>query len=204
MFPRSGPPQKLRCPWGRVRPPQGSAGGRPAEQGRPMHRQAGGAEARRRLDKTHRRREPDSVGAFYFKVAGCWVVGFPFPLSTLLKEARDQTFLAHPGGSAVALATPGCLPVAMGSSGRCARTATPAGPRPVCGVVWTAHQRDRKREIRSGSLAGRNRTQKELGKEGEAFLFSLDGGEEGGCTQSSDCRAQRCLHFCPFRSQQHE
>lgn len=46
VFPRSDPPQKLRCPRGRVRPPRGSAGGRPAEQGRPMHRQASGAEAR--------------------------------------------------------------------------------------------------------------------------------------------------------------
>lgn len=41
------------------------------------------------------------------------------------------------------------------------------------------------------------------GREGKV-TFSLDGGEEGGCTQSSNCRAQRCLHLCPFRSQQHE
>lgn len=100
----SGPPEAQPG----VAPPSrgGRCTGRPVGQGRGV-----------RPDTTHRRREPDSVGAFYFKVAGCWVVGFPFPLSTLLKEARDQPFLVHPGGRAMSLAMPGCLPGAKGSSG---------------------------------------------------------------------------------------
>lgn len=65
---------------------------------------------------------------------------------------------------------PAAAAVAAGSSRRWAWAAVPAGPRPVCGAVWTAHQRDRERELRSGWLAGRNRAQKELGKEGEVFL----------------------------------
>lgn len=39
---------------------------------------------------------------------------------------------------------------------------------------------------------------------GGTVTFSLDGGEEGGGTQRSHRRAQRCPHVCPFGSQQHE
>lgn len=50
------------------------------EAGAPAGRRGGGEGSG--PDKTHRRGEPDSVGAFYFKSVGCWVVGFSFPLST--------------------------------------------------------------------------------------------------------------------------
>lgn len=55
-----------------------------------------------------------------------------------------------------------------------------------------------------GRFAGQQGTAGGTGVWEGKVTFSLDGGEEGGCTQSSNCRAQRCLHFCPFRSQQHE
>lgn len=71
---------EAKLPQGRVQPPQGSVGGRPAKLGRLVSQQGRGRGSIQ--DKTHRRREPDSVGVFYFKAVGCWVVGFPFPLST--------------------------------------------------------------------------------------------------------------------------
>lgn len=87
-------------------------------------------------DKTHRRREPDSVGAFYFKAAGCWVVGFSFPLSTQLNETlqhRDQPFLVCQRGSATGPSRAG-LPAASSHGSGLLRALHPGGhaSRLVC------------------------------------------------------------------------
>jgi len=171
---RSGPPRRAKRPRGSVRPPQGSAGGRPAEQGRPVCQQGEGEGSSR--DRTRRRREPDSVGAFYFRAAGCWVVGFSFPLPTQLMESlqpRAQPFSVGQQGSA---AGPGCagLPAA-GSRGsgllRALRPGSHAGRPASCLRGGADSTPERQREGATVRLlAGRNRAQKELGKEGEAFL----------------------------------
>lgn len=80
--------RSLRCPWGRVRPPQGSAGGRPAEQGRPMHRQAGGAEARRPAGQNTQAQRARLCWSILFQ--SCWLLGSRFSVSSLNITKRGQ------------------------------------------------------------------------------------------------------------------